>query len=197
MTNRDYRNPVDNDIDPTCQLLRGNSLNKFKDLSLPRSFEFQQSTKKKLLFQFLGESNVKNMRRSRDLNRMIKNQIVRDVKVTSRQVVQSNKVSFLQHSKMLNDSSDSGSAFDNSALNGISIIKQQQIFDTTLPKIESLSSMYENMLEANFQKQMVNIQNQSKIFKVRTDLFKDKKERIFDKTFDYINHLCDETRRKD
>lgn len=102
-----------------------------------------------------------------------------------------------QHSKLLHDSSDSGSAFDNSALNGISIAKQQTIFDSSLPKIESLSAVYENMLEQNFQKQMVNIQNQSKIYKVRTEKFRDKKERIFDKTFDYINNLCDETRQKD
>ena len=54
---------------------------------------------------------------------MIKMQIVKDIKDTSRQVVQSNKVSFMQHSKLLHDSSDSGSAFDNSALNGISIAR--------------------------------------------------------------------------
>ena len=47
--NKGFQNPNENEIHPTSQLLFGNTIHQFDVHKLPRSFDFQEKSKRKLL----------------------------------------------------------------------------------------------------------------------------------------------------
>lgn len=78
--NKGFQNPNENEIHPTSQLLFGNTIRQFDVHKLPRSFDFQEKSKRKLLLQFLGQQNLRDISHSKDVDKAIQEKIAGELK---------------------------------------------------------------------------------------------------------------------